>query len=107
VAAAGPSFLESMLPRKRAFAVAYHPCDALLTLGECESGTARLEEAVAVFDMCLTITDTAWLEERAQQVRSHRDKAPGGEMHSAVSRELSCISQEFCPMRLGPEWQGF
>jgi tetratricopeptide (TPR) repeat protein len=48
---------------------------ALLRLGERESGTERLEEAVAAFDMCLTITNTAWPEERAQQVRLHRDEA--------------------------------
>jgi hypothetical protein len=47
---------------------------ALWRLGERESGTARLEEAVSAFDACLTVTETAWPEEWAQQVRSHRDE---------------------------------
>ena len=46
---------------------------SLSTLGERESGTARLEEAVAAFDACLTIIDTAWPEDGVQEVRSHRD----------------------------------
>ena len=49
--------------------------NALLSLGQRESGTERLEEAVAVFDGCLTVTETAWPDERAQQVRSNRDEA--------------------------------
>ena len=46
--------------------------NTLLRLGERESGSARLEEAAAAFDACLTVTETAWPEERVQQVRSHR-----------------------------------
>jgi tetratricopeptide (TPR) repeat protein len=46
---------------------------ALATLGGRESGTARLEEAVAAFDACLMITETAWPAEWVQQVRLHRD----------------------------------
>jgi hypothetical protein len=48
--------------------------NALWRLGERESGTARLEEAVAAFDACLTVMETAWPEEWVQEVRSHRDK---------------------------------
>jgi tetratricopeptide (TPR) repeat protein len=47
---------------------------ALSTLGERESGTARLEEAVAAFDAGLTVTETAWPEEWVHRVRSHRDE---------------------------------
>ena len=47
---------------------------ALTTLGQRESGTARLEEGVAAFDACLTIIETAWPEERVQQVRSRREE---------------------------------
>ena len=47
---------------------------ALLRLGGWESGTARLEEAVAAFGACLTVTETTWPEEWVQQVRSHRDE---------------------------------
>jgi hypothetical protein len=47
---------------------------ALRTLGLRESGTTRLQEAVAAFDACLSVTETAWPEEWVQQVRSHRDE---------------------------------
>ena len=47
---------------------------ALWTLGKRESGTVRLEEAVAAFDAYLAVTDTAWPQEWAQEVRSHRDE---------------------------------
>ena len=40
---------------------------ALVRLGERESSTARLQEAVAAFDACLTVTSV-------QKVRSHRDE---------------------------------
>ena len=42
-----------------------------LRLGERESGTARLEEAVAAFDACLTVAEKAWPEEWVQDVRSN------------------------------------
>jgi hypothetical protein len=48
--------------------------NALQTLGERESGTARLEEAVAAFAACLTVTETTWPSEWVQQARSHRDE---------------------------------
>ena len=47
---------------------------ALRRLGERESGTARLQEAVAAFNACLTVIKTAWPEEWVQEVRSHRDE---------------------------------
>jgi hypothetical protein len=43
--------------------------DALELLGERESRTARLEEAVAAFDACLTATATAWPEDWVEEVR--------------------------------------
>jgi hypothetical protein len=48
---------------------------ALRTLGERESGTARLEEAVAAWDQCLTVVATAWLPEWVQEVRADREAA--------------------------------
>jgi hypothetical protein len=47
---------------------------ALEKLGERESGTARLEEAVAAYNACLTHVETVWPVERVQQVRSDRDQ---------------------------------
>ena len=49
--------------------------NALRTLGARAGGTVCLAEAVAAFDACLTVTETAWPTEWAQQVRSHRDEA--------------------------------
>jgi hypothetical protein len=35
----------------------------------------RLEEAIAAFDdACLTVSETAWLDEWVQGVRFHRDE---------------------------------
>jgi hypothetical protein len=41
---------------------------------ERERGKARLEEAAAAFDACLTVTETAWPAEWVQRVRSLRDE---------------------------------
>jgi tetratricopeptide (TPR) repeat protein len=57
---------------------------ALLTLGQRESGTARLEEASAAFEACLTIVETAWPAEWVREVRSHRD-----ETRAEVARRLA------------------
>ena len=43
-------------------------------LGERKSGTALLEEGVAAFDACLTVAKTSWPAEWVQQMRSHRDQ---------------------------------
>ena len=43
--------------------------NALTTLGERESGTARLEEAVAAYEACLTAATAVWLEEWVREVR--------------------------------------
>ena len=43
----------------------------LTRLGERESGRARLDEAVAAFNSCLTVIETAWPGEWVHQVRSH------------------------------------
>jgi hypothetical protein len=48
--------------------------DTLWTLGERDSGTARLQQAVSAWEACLTVTETAWPEEWVLQVRSHRDE---------------------------------
>jgi hypothetical protein len=48
---------------------------ALATLGEREAGTARLEQAVAAFDACLTVVAFAWPDEKVRVVRQHRDDA--------------------------------
>jgi hypothetical protein len=47
--------------------------NALATLGSSEVGTARLEEAVAGFDACLTVVVSAWPDEWVRDVRRHRD----------------------------------
>ena len=49
--------------------------NALPTLGEREAGTARLEEAVAAFDACLTVVVSAWPDEWVRGVRRNRDDA--------------------------------
>ncbi len=48
--------------------------NALRTLGERESGTARLEEAVAAFDACLAVTTPVWPPEWVRFVESRRDE---------------------------------
>jgi hypothetical protein len=47
--------------------------NALSTLGERESRTARLEEAVAAFDACLSVTATVWPPEWVREVTDARD----------------------------------
>jgi hypothetical protein len=49
--------------------------NALQTLGSREAGTARLAEAVAAFDVCLTVVVYAWPDEWVRDVRRHRDDA--------------------------------
>ncbi len=48
---------------------------ALKALGEREGGTARLEEAVAAWELSLTVVKSAWPPEWVQDVRSRRDRA--------------------------------
>jgi hypothetical protein len=50
--------------------------NALERLGGRESGTARLEEAVADWEACLTVTSSVWPPEWVDSLRSHRDAAP-------------------------------
>jgi hypothetical protein len=47
---------------------------ALWTLGERESGTARLEEAVSAWELCLSVVESAWPAEWVQELRSRRDE---------------------------------
>ena len=47
--------------------------NALRALGERESRTTRLEEAISSWDACLTVASTAWLPEWVQTVRSNHD----------------------------------
>jgi hypothetical protein len=44
--------------------------NALRALGDRESGTARLQDAVAAWYACLTVTASVWPSEWVQQVRS-------------------------------------
>ncbi len=44
------------------------------TLGERESGTARLEEAVAAWDACLAVTTSVWPPEWVPFVQTRRDE---------------------------------
>ena len=48
--------------------------NALWTLGQRGSGTARLEEAVAAWDACLIVTASVWPSEWVQDVRDRRDE---------------------------------
>jgi hypothetical protein len=48
---------------------------ALVALGERESGTAHLEEAVAAWEACLTVTASIWPQASMQKVRSNIDQA--------------------------------
>ena len=47
----------------------------LWKLGERESGTARLEEAVTAWDDCLSAVQSAWPAGRVDDVRAHQDAA--------------------------------
>ena len=49
--------------------------DALLALGEREKGTQHLQEALEAWDLCLPVMETSAPEEKAQLVRSSREKA--------------------------------
>ena len=51
---------------------------ALSKLGERESGTARLEEAAAAWDACLTVIASVWPSDWVQYVRARRDEAQSG-----------------------------
>ena len=56
----------------------------LSALGERETGTARLVEAVTAWDLSLTVGDSGWPQERAGLVRSARDQA-----QAELARRLS------------------
>ena len=58
--------------------------NALARLGERESGTARLEEAVAAFDASLTVVSSVWPPDWVHQVRTSRD-----EMRIEIERRKS------------------
>jgi hypothetical protein len=60
---------------------------ALRMLGERESDTARLEEAVAAFEACLTVIETSWPEEWVQPVRLHRDETQTEIIRNQVRRQ--------------------
>ena len=49
--------------------------NALRTLGERQSGTARLEEAIATWEACLIVGASVWPPDWVQYVRDHRDEA--------------------------------
>ena len=54
---------------------------ALWKLGERESGTVRLEEAVATWDACLIVTASMWPTEWVEDVRTKRAEA-----HAEIAR---------------------
>jgi hypothetical protein len=54
-------------------------------LGQRETGTVRLEEAVVARDACLTVTASVWPSEWVQDVRARRDEA-----QSEIKRRSSC-----------------
>jgi hypothetical protein len=56
----------------------------LSVLGERETGTARLSEAVTAWNLCLTVGDSGWPQERAGLVRTARDQA-----QAEIARRLS------------------
>ena len=56
----------------------------LSALGERETGTARLVEAVTAWDLCLAVGDSGWPQERAGVVRSARDQT-----QAEIARRLS------------------
>jgi hypothetical protein len=56
----------------------------LSVLGERETGTARLVEAVTAWDLCLAIVHSGWPQERVYAVRSARDQA-----QAEIARRLS------------------
>jgi hypothetical protein len=64
---------------------------ALSTLGQRESGTARLEQAVAAWDACLTVTASVWPSEWVDEVRSRRDKAQADILH-AYQHHLNTVN---------------
>ena len=47
----------------------------LSVLEEGETGTARLSEAVTAWDICLTVGNSGWPQERTGLVRNARDQA--------------------------------
>ena len=49
--------------------------EALESLAERESSTALLQDAVAAWEACLTVTATTWPEPWVQEVRSHIERA--------------------------------
>ena len=49
--------------------------NALRTLGERESGTARLDEAVAAWNDCLAVVEKSWPQAWVQSVRARIDQA--------------------------------
>jgi len=66
---------------------------ALNTLGWRESSSARLEEAVAAFDACLTVGKTAWPEEWARAsaltfATEHERKSLDGEPRNKRAAKL-------------------
>jgi hypothetical protein len=49
--------------------------NALEKLDERESGTVHLTEALAAWEACLAVAETAWSQAWVEEVRSHLDQA--------------------------------
>jgi hypothetical protein len=60
---------------------------ALWSLGARESGTARLEEAVAAWDACLSVAASAWPADWIENVRLDRNEA-----RAEIARRLVQVS---------------
>ena len=48
--------------------------NALRALGDRESGTARLEEAVAAWNACLEVTTSVWPPEWIREIETRGDE---------------------------------
>ena len=62
--------------------------NALRTLGQRESGTGRLEEAVAAWEACLEVITSVWPPDWVRIVETRRDEA------QAEIQALSCHPRE-------------
>ena len=65
-------------------ATEYNLGAALATLGGRESGTARLQEAVAAFEECLMLAVSIWPPELVSEVRTRKD-----EMRAEIRRRTA------------------
>jgi hypothetical protein len=60
-------------------------------LGERESGTARLEEAMTAYEACLTVTTVSPEVKWVRDVQTHRDETQA-EIARRSAKEVACIN---------------